>query len=157
MANKYIVTLTAPERQELTALITKGKAAARKLMRARVLLKADTADGGPGSTDEQIIAAVHSSRATVHRVRQVFVEEGWEAAINAKKPTGRQYRKLNGQHEARLIALACSEPPAGRTTWTMQLLADKLVELKVVDSISDECVRTTLKKTTSSRGSRSSG
>lgn len=156
MAIKYIVTLTPQERRELTALITRGKAAARKLMRARIVLQADEA-GGPGSTDEQIVAAVHSSPATVHRVRQVFVEEGMEAAINAKKPTDRQYHKLNGRQEARLIAIACGQPPAGRTTWTMQLLADKLVELKVVDSIGRECVRTTLKKTTSSLGSRSSG
>jgi len=157
MANKYIVTLTPQERRELTASITKGKAAARKLTHARILLQADVADGGPGPTDEQIVAAVHSSTATVHRVRQAFVEEGLEAALNAKKPTDRQYRKLNGEQEARLIAVACSPPPAGRTTWTMQLLADKLVELKVVDSIGRECVRTTLKKTTSSRGSRNNG
>ena len=98
-----------------------------------------------------------ASLSTVHRVRQAFVEEGLEAALYRKKPSNRQYRKLDGDQEARLVVLACSKPPAGRARWTMQLLADQLVVMKVVDAISGECVRTTLKKTTSSRGWRSSG
>ena len=88
--------------------------------------------------------------STIHRIRQAFVQEGLEEALYRKKPTGRQYRKLDGAEEARLIAVACSKPPGGRARWTLQLLADKLVELEIVDSISHECVRSTLKKTISS-------
>jgi hypothetical protein len=93
----------------------------------------------------------------VHRVRQALVEQGWEAALSRQRPTGRQYRQLDGAQEARLIALACSAPPAGRAQWTLKLLADKLVALDVVDTISAECVRTTLKKTTSNRGNTNNG
>jgi transposase len=100
---------------------------------------------------------VETSLSSVHRVRQAFVEEGLAAALERRKPTGRQYRKLDGAQEARLIALACSEPPEGRVHWTLHLLADRLVALNVVPSISAECVRTTLKKTISNRGSRNSG
>jgi transposase len=101
--------------------------------------------------------AVETSLSSVHRVRQAFVEEGLAAALERRKPTGRQYRTLDGAQEARLIAVACSEPPEGRVHWTLQLLADRLVALHVVPSISAECVRTTLKKTISTRGSRNSG
>ena len=116
------------------------------------MLKADTGVSGSGPSDEAVADAVESSASTVHRTRQAFVEQGLDAALYRKKPTGRQYRKLDGAQEARLVALACSAPPSGRTGWTLQLLADKLVELKVIDTISHECVRQTLKKTTSSRG-----
>ena len=144
----YRVTLTADERQGLQEMIAAGKAAAQKLAHARILLKADAAPDGPAWTDEQIAAAVEVSIATVERVRQRFVEQGLEAAL-VRKPQDRPSRqpKLDGRAEARLIALACSKPPEGRTEWTMQLLADKLVELEVVDSVSDETVRRTLKKT----------
>jgi hypothetical protein len=98
-----------------------------------------------------------TSASTVHRVRQAFVAQGLEAALVRKHPTGRQYRKLDGLQEAQLIAVACSAPPAGRARWTLKLLADKLVELDIVDAISAECVRTTLKKTRSNRGSTNSG
>jgi hypothetical protein len=154
---KYVVRLEPEERQLLVALVTKGKRAASVLTRARVLLKADAGTDGPGCRDGVIAEAVETSLSSVHRVRQAFVEEGLEAALDRKRPTGRQYRKLDGDQEARLIAVACSAPPAGRARWTLQLLADKLVELQVVESITAECVRTTLKKTTSSLGCKNSG
>ena len=150
---KYRVTLTAEERQDLQDLIASGKAAAQKLAHARILLKADAAAGGPAWPDARIAEAVEVSIATVERVRQRFVERGLEAALG-RKPQDRpsRERKLDGRAEARLIALACSEPPDGRTAWTLQLLADKLVELRIVDSVCDETVRRVLKKTRSSRG-----
>jgi transposase len=150
---KYTVTLTAEERQSLHDLIAAGKTAAQKLAHARILLKADAAPVGPAWTDERIAEAVEVSIATVERVRQRFVEHGLEAAL-VRKPQDRpsRERKLDGRAEAHLIALACSPPPDGRTAWTMQLLADRVVELQVVGSVSDETVRRTLKKTNSSRG-----
>jgi hypothetical protein len=150
---KYTVTLTAEERQQLSDLIAAGKAAARKLAHARILLKADAAEGGPAWTDERIAEAVEVGRATVERVRQRFVEQGLEAALG-RKPQDRPSRErtLDGRAEARLIALACSPPPGGRAEWTLQLLADKLVELRVVDAVCDETVRRCLKKTRLSRG-----
>ena len=150
---KYKVTLTAEERQQLSELIAAGKAAAPKLAHARVLLKADAADGGPAWPDARIAEAVDVSIATVERIRQRFVEQGLEAALGRKKQDRpSRPRKLDGRAEARLIALACSAPPEGRKEWTMQLLADKLVELQVVDAVCDETVRRALKKTRSSRG-----
>ncbi len=154
---KYIVRLTAEERTELEDLIHTGKRAASVLIHARILLKADVGEGGPGWDDERIAEAIECGASTVYRVRQALVEEGLPAALFRKKPTGRQYRKLDGAQEAHLIALACGAPPEGRATWTLRLLADRLVELDVVDSISPECVRTTLKKTNSNRGCASSG
>lgn len=154
---KYMVRLTQEERQQLSTLITTGRAAAAKLLHARILLKADVGEGSRCWTDAEIAAALDTSESTVHRVRQAFVEQGWEAALARQRPTGRQYRKLDGAQEARLIALACSAPPAGRAQWTLKLLADKLVALDVVDTISAECVRTTLKKTTSNRGNTHNG
>lgn len=150
---KYKVTLTDEERQQLSSLIATGKAAARKLAHARVLLHADAAPGGPAWTDQRIAEAVAVGRATVERIRQRFVEQGLEAALNPRQPDRpRRPRKLDGRAEARLIALACSAPPYGRKEWTMQLLADKLVELEIVDTVCDETVRRVLKKTKSSRG-----
>jgi transposase len=154
---KYIVELNEEERQQLSTLITTGRAAAAKLLHARILLKADVRDGSRCWTDTEIAAALDTSESTVHRVRQAFVEQGWEAALSRQRPTGRQYRKLDGAQEARLIALACSAPPVGRAQWTLKLLADKLVALDVVDTISAECVRTTLKKTTSNHGNTHHG
>jgi transposase len=150
---KYTVTLTDQERQQLHDWISAGKGAAKKLAHARILLKADAAAGGPAWSDARIAEAAEVSTATVERVRQRFVEEGFEAALVRKKQDqpSRQ-RKLDGAAEAHLIALACSQPPDGRASWTMQLLADKLVELQIVDSICDETVRRTLKKTKSSHG-----
>jgi transposase len=142
------VTLDADERQHLHDLIAAGKAAARKLTHVRILLKADAAEGGPAWPDRQIADALEVSTDTVERVRQRFVEQGLDAALD-RKQRERPPReiKLDGRAEARLIALACSTPPEGRAVWTMQLLADKMVELEVVDSISDETVRLALKKT----------
>ena len=154
---KYIVRLNEEERAQLSVLTTTGRAAAAKLLHARILLKADGRAGSRRWTDAEIAEALDTSEATVHRVRQAFVEQGLEAALCRKRPTGRQYRKLDGAQEARLIALACTAAPEGRARWTLQLLADKLVELAVVDTISAECVRTTLKKTISNRGGSSSG
>ena len=150
---KYKVTLTVEERQELQELIAVGKGAAQRLTHARILLKADAADGGPSWPDAKIAEAVEVSIPTIERVRRRFVEDGFEAALK-RKPQARPSRvpKLDGRAEARLIAVACSTPPEGRREWTMQLLADRLVELKIVDSISDETVRLALKKTNSSRG-----
>ncbi len=150
---KYRVTLTTDEREQLTTLIASGKGAAKKLAHARILLKADQADGGPAWIDDRIADAVEVSVATVERVRQRFVEQGLDAAL-VRKPQVRpsRERKLDGRAEARLIALACSAPPDGRTRWTLKLLADRLVELDVVDAVCPETVRQTLQKTTSSRG-----
>jgi transposase len=155
---KYLVTLTSEEREHLARLTSAGKASALVLTRARVLLKADQADGGPAWDDARIAEALDVGHRTVERVRQRFVERGLEAALR-RKPQDRpsRERKLDGAAEARLIALACSAPPGERVAWTLQLLADRLVELRVVDAVSDETVRRVLKKTRSSRGSRSSG
>jgi transposase len=150
---KYRVTLTAEERHALQALVTKGKAAAKKLMHARILLKADAAAEGPAWTDDHIAEAVAVNRRTVEHVRQRFVEQGLEAALVRKKQDRpSRERKLDGAGEARLITLACSKPPQGRAAWTLRLLADRLVELQIVASISTETVRQVLKKTNSSRG-----
>lgn len=155
---KYKVTLTPEERQQLHALISAGKAAAKKLTHARILLKADAATDGPAWPDSRIAEANEVCIATVERIRQRFVEHGFEAALVRKKQDRpSRERKLDGAAEARLIALACSPPPDGRACWTMPLLADRLVQLEVVDAVSDETVRRTLKKTRSSRGRRSNG
>ena len=145
---KYRVTLTPEERGKLTELIRAGKASALAQAHGRILLKADQAEGGPAWLDERIAAAFDVDVATVERVRKRFVEQGLEVALR-RKPQERpsRPRKLDGAAEARLIALACSAPPEGRKSWTMRLLADKLVELEVVDSIGAETVRTVLKKT----------
>jgi transposase len=151
MAKKYSVTLTDDERAQLVALTKRGKVSARRLTRAHLLLQADM-----GLADEAIAQALHIGTATVERTRKRFVEEGLEAALGERpRPGGR--RKLDSRQEAFLIALACSTPPEGRACWTMQLLADKLVEVQVVEAISDETVRRMLKKTSSSRGRRRPG
>ena len=155
---KYLVTLTPDERDHLDDLLGKGKASALVLTRARILLKADQADGGPAWDDDRIAQALDCGRRTVERVRQRFVERGPADALGRKrqdKPS--RERKFDGAAEARLIALACSEPPTGRARWTLKLLADTLVELEVFDAVSDETVRRVLKKTNSSRTARSSG
>ena len=146
---KFVVRLTKQERDGLLELVKTGKRAAALLTRARIVLKADA--DGPNWSDPEIAEALEVGLSTVHRVRQAFVEEGLQQALERKKPTGRQYRKLDGAGEAHLIALACGKPPTGRSRWTLQLLADRLVELEIVDSITAESVRRTLKKTTSSR------
>jgi transposase len=142
MDQRYIVDLTAEERAGLLALLNKGVAPARRLTRARILLLADE-----GGTDQEIAAAaLHVHPATIERTRRRFVEGGVERALSDKpRPGGRP--KLAGRQEAHLVALACSAPPEGRARWTMQLLADRLVELALVEAISDETVRRTLKRT----------
>ena len=144
MAKKYVVRLTQAERRRLLQMVSYGKGAARKLMHARVLLKADA--GGPEWPDVQIAEAFDIGVRTIESMRKRFVEEGLEVALNRKKHPLRP-RKLDGDMEARLVTLACSEAPDGRQRWTLRLLADRLVRLDVVDSISHETVRQTLKKT----------
>jgi transposase len=152
MAEKYRVTLTPEERNQLIPMTTTGKAAAAKLRHARILLKADASALGPGCPDEEIATACEVSLPTIARVRKTFVEQGLTAALERKRPTGRPYRKLDGTQEAQRIAVAGSAPPEGQARWTMKLLADRLVELEVVEAVSAETVRRTLKKTTSSPG-----
>ncbi len=139
---KYRVTLTDEERRQLQAMIAAGKAAAKTLAHARILLKADQADGGPAWPDHRIAEALEVSVATVERVRQRLVEHGLDAALR-RKDQDRPSRLpvLDGRAEARLIALACSAPPKGRKAWTLRLLADRLVELEVVEAVAPETVR----------------
>ncbi len=153
MKKKYPVILSETEREELKQLIAAGTAPARKLTHARILLKADQSPEGPGWVDEAIAEAVETSQPTVSRVRKRYFEEGLEAALNRRPPNREYRRKLDGEQEARLIALACSEPPEGQARWSLRLLADKLVELEVVEEeVSyQETVRRILKKTPSSR------
>ena len=148
MKKKYPVILNETEREELKRLIAAGTAPARKLTHARILLKADQSPEGPGWVDEQVAEAVEVSQPTVSRVRKQYVEEGLEAALNRRPPNRPYQRKLDGEQEAHLIALACSEPPEGQARWSLRLLADKLVELEIVEEeISYQTVRRTLKKT----------
>ena len=142
---KYIVDLSTEEREQLRQLITRGTPSARKVTRARILLHA-----ADGLTDEQIVAALNTGSATVERTRQRFVEEGLECLNERARPG--QRRKLSGKQEAHVIAVACTTAPDGRSRWTLQLLADKVVELKYADSIARETIRQVLKKTSSSRG-----
>ena len=143
---KYVVRLTIEERGTLESLVAEKRAAADKLLRARMLLKADVGEGGSGWSDEKIAEAFEVGLSTIHRLRQRLVEEGVEATLARKPKTRHRAPKLDGEKEARLVALACSGPPQGRARWTLQLLADKLVELDVVDSITAETVRVRLKK-----------
>ena len=149
---RFRVTLTSAERDELLHLISSGKAAARTLAHARILLKADSSPDQSGPYDVDIAGAVEVSVNTVERVRQRFVEEGLQAALVPRVPAESRASKLDGRGEARLIAEVCSSPPGDRPRWTLQLLADRLVELQVVESISYETVRRTLKKTSLSPG-----
>src|ERR1700693_2584316 len=154
---KYIVRLNAEERQQLQTLVDEGRGAKSVRPRARVLLEGGQAEGGFCWPDERVAEFAEVGLSTVHRVRQRLVEEGLDAALH-KRPSGeRLYRKLDGAGEAQLIATACSQATEGRSRWTLHLLADKLVALQVVGTISHECVRATLKKTNFSRIARSSG
>jgi Homeodomain-like domain len=151
---KFKVALTVEERKALEHLVSVGKAAARKLAHARVLLLADEGPGGPRRTDEEIIAALQVSAATIARVRRRFVVESVEAALDHRpQPPRPEKVKLTDSVEKQLIRLACSAPPRGRCCWTLELLADRLVALGCVDAVSREAVRRALKKTTSSPGS----
>jgi hypothetical protein len=152
MHKHYLVYLTAPERDQLKRLLAAGTESARKLTHARILLKADQGPDGPGWVDQAIAEAVEVSQPTVSRVRKQYVEQGLEAALNRRPPTREYVRKLDGVQEAKLIALACAKPPTGQARWSLRLLADKLVELEIVeDAVSYQTVRRMLKKTRSSR------
>ncbi len=144
---KYVICLSVDERQMLVKLACSGKSAARKITRARVLLKADAGKCGPGWTDHRISEALDVGVRMIENVRRRCVEEGPAMALGRTWPDRPAQRKLDGAGEARFVAIACSKPPTGRAQWTMQLLADELVVLQVTDSISDETVRRTLKKT----------
>ena len=152
MRKKYIVTLTEEERQGLREMLSRGKAAARKLTHARILLKADRRDGTPGWSDNAIAEGLDVGTATVERVRRQFVEEGLEAAIERRRPRREYQRKLDGDAEAHLIALACGDPPEGRRRWSLRLLAGRMVALEHVDAVSYQTVRRVLKKTSLSLG-----
>lgn len=147
MKKKYIVTLTEEEQRILREMLSRGKAAARKLMHARILLKADAGPGGPNWNDAAIAEGLEVGRATVERVRKRFVEEGFEASLQRRKPRREYARTLDGDGEAHLIALACSPAPEGRSRWTLRLLADRMVALEYVDAVSKDTVARTLKKT----------
>ncbi len=151
-AKKYRVKLTEEERSDLKQLISKGKGAVRKITHAQVLIHADEASSRVALKDEDIAQAIHTSRLTVERVRKRFVEEGLESAINPKVQVRRRPKKLDGKAEAFLVATACSVAPEGYTDWTLSLLANRLVECEIVDSISGETIRKTLKKTNLNRG-----
>ena len=149
---KYAVSLTEAERAQLRTLIGAGIAPARTLTRARILLKANQGEGGPGWSDGAIAGALEVHPATVARVRRQCVEAGLETALARKRPDRVYPRVLDGAAEAHLVALACSAPPAGRERWTLRLLADDLIRLEVVETVSYETVRRTLKQTLSNRG-----
>ncbi|MBD1912304.1 helix-turn-helix domain-containing protein [Leptolyngbya sp. FACHB-8] len=149
---KYIVALTEQERETLEKLTTTGKTSAYKMNHARILLKADINRAEGGWTDEAISDALDISIATIERVRQRFVETSLEAALTRQVQHQRKARRLDGEQEARLITMTCGEVPDGRARWSLRLLAEKMVELEYVESISHETIRQTLKKTSSSPG-----
>ena len=151
-AKRYRVTLSQQEREELQGLVNKGQGQARRLRRARILLMADEAQDNGGWKDADIAQALGAQVRTVERVRQKCVQEGIEAALNHTRPKKSRGKVLDGAAEARLAQLACSPAPDGRESWSMQLLADTLIELEVVETVSRETVRTTLKKMNLSRG-----
>jgi len=147
-AKRYVVTLTAAERGQLESLARSGRRSARSITRARILILTDQGEGGPGWEDRQVAEALGCGHRTVERVRERFVTEGLDAALTAKARANPPREPVfDGAAEARLIALACSATPDGRKAWTLRMLADKLVELEVVDSVSHETVRRKPKKT----------
>lgn len=149
---RYVVRLSAEEREQLEALIRKGKSAAQRLLKARILLKADVSDRGEGWSDSRIVKALETTVSMVYRVRKQLVEEGLEAVLSRKQPVRLAVPPIfDGEKEAKLIALACSAPPKGRTRWTLRLLETRVVELGIVERASDSTIGRTLKKTLSSR------
>jgi len=145
---KYVVKLSAEERDRLDAAIRSGKHPAQRLMKARILLKADAGEAGAAWSDSRIAEALDTSLATIARTRRQLVEEGFDAVLTRKhSPASARPRIFDGAAEAKLIALACSEPPAGRARWTLSLLEDKVVELNIVARASDNTISRTLKKT----------
>jgi len=151
MAYPYRVILTEDERAYLRGLVGGGTAPARQITRARILLKANHGEGGPGWSDAAIAGALDVNASTVLRVRRQYVQQGLDATLARKRPERIYERRLDGAQEAHLIALACSAPPDGQEPWSLRLLADELVQREVVEAISYETVRQTLKTTTSSR------
>jgi hypothetical protein len=155
---KYVVRLSAEEREQLETLIRKGKGAAQRLLKARILLKADVSEEGPGWSDNKIIAALDTNASMVYRARKQLVEEGFAAVLSRKqRQTPAVSRIFDGEKEAKLTALACSNPPKGRTRWTLRLLENKVVELGIVERASDSTIGRTLKKTASNRIAGSAG
>jgi transposase len=155
---KYVVRLSAEEREQLQTLIRKGKSPANRLLKARILLKADVSDAGEGWSDSRIIEAFETSVSMVYRVRKQLVEEGFAAVLSRKqRATPAVARIFDGEKEAKLIALACSKPPKGRVRWTLRLLENKVVELGIVERASDSTIGRTLKKTLSSPIAASTG
>jgi transposase len=155
---KYVVRLGAEEREQLNALIRKGKSSAQRLMKARILLKADVSEDGEGWSDNEIVKALETSLTTVYRTRQQLVEEGLEAVLSRKKPSRTSVLPIfDGEKEAKLIALACSKPPEGRSRWTLRMLENKVVELDIVERASDSTIGRVLKKLNSSRTSKRNG
>lgn len=157
MTKKYIVSLTLSERQMLEQLTNKGKTSAYRINHARILLKADTNQENGGWIDEAISKALDISVATIERVRRLFVEQGIEAALSRQSSSNSKSGKVDGEIEAHLIAIVCSQPPEGQARWTLRLLAEQMVQLNYVDSISHETVRQVLKKTNSNLGSTNPG
>lgn len=144
---KYVVRLSEDERNQLNEMIRKGKSSAQRLMKARILLKADVSDAGEGWSDSRIIEALETSATTVYRTRQQLVEEGFEAVLSRKQRARPSVPRIfDGEKEARLIALACSKPPKGRARWTLRLLEHQVVELNIVDRASDSTIWRVLKK-----------
>jgi transposase len=156
-AKRYIVSLSDEERQTLEELTTKGKAAARKINHARILLKADINQPDGGWTDQGISKALNISTRTIERVRQRFVEQGLENALIPRPKTSLKLRKIDGETEAHLVAIACSQAPTGYNRWTLRLLADQMVVMGYVENISHESVRQVLKKTRLSLGYKNLG
>src|SRR5271163_858169 len=155
---KYVVKLSGEERAQLEALIRKGKSPAQRLLKARILLKADVSEADEGWSDGRIIEALETSASMVYRVRKQLVEEGVEAVLSRKqRATPAVARIFDGEKEAKLIALDCSKPPKGRARWTLRLLENKVVELGIVDRASDSTIHRTLKKTVSNRIAGSAG
>ena len=155
---KYVVRLSGEERERLEALLRKGKSPAQRLLKARILLKADVSDLGEGWSDSRIVEALETSPSMVYRVRKQLVEGGFEAVLSRKQRAMPAVARIfDGETEAKLIALACSQPPAGRARWTLRLLEEKVVELDIVDRASDSTIGRALKKTFSSRIAASNG
>ena len=154
---KYIVSLTTEEREGLEKLVKTGKAPAYKINHARILLKADTEQAGGGWTDEAISQALEISVSTIERVRRRFVEQSLEQALGRKPRQKHKARRLDGEQEAHLVALTCSEPPEGHGQWSLRLLAEHMVALEYVETVSHETVRQTLKKTNSNLGATNLG
>jgi hypothetical protein len=155
---KYVVRLSAEEREKLSALIRSGKRSAQLLTKARILLKADVSEAGDGWSDSKIAAAVDTSIANIERTRRQLVEEGFEAVLTRKyNSNSAPSRIFDGAAEAKLIALSCGPAPAGCAKWTLRLLEEKVVELNIVEKASDNTIGRTLKKTFSNRISNSNG